>query len=177
MNCLLPGHYAANCPRKSFCKVDGCEAKRSTFLHPPSERTNNGVQSEDDAQNAYVNTGKSSRALTGAGASVTGLPIVPVKVRAKESDTLIETYALLDGGSNTSFCSNQLMKQLGVEATRTSLTLTTMERENSRRESAFVQLEVFDLDKNNFIELPLVFSTAKLPVSAESIPCQEDVDR
>ena len=40
-----------------------------------------------------------------------------------------------------------------------------------------MQLEVFDLEEENFIELPLVFSTPKLPVASESVPRQEDVDR
>ena len=52
-----------------------------------------------------------------------------------------------------------------------------MERENSKKASSLVQLEVFDLDENNFIELPLVFSTSVLPISSESVPRQEDVDR
>ena len=56
------------------------------------------------------------------------------------------------------------------------LTLTTMERGNSTKASSLVQLEVFDLDENNFIELPLVFSTPVLPVSSVSVPRQEDVD-
>jgi len=59
---------------------------------------------------------------------VTGLPVVPVKVRAKGSDITVHTYAFLDGGSNTSFCSEQLMKQLGVKGINTTISLTTMER-------------------------------------------------
>ena len=52
-----------------------------------------------------------------------------------------------------------------------------MERESSTRKCGLVQLEVFDLEEENFIELPLVFSTPKLPVASESVPRQEDVDR
>lgn len=59
---------------------------------------------------------------------MTGLPVVPVKVRAKGSDTTVHTYAFLDGGSNTSFCSEQLMKRLGVKGVNTTISLTTMER-------------------------------------------------
>ena len=69
------------------------------------------------------------------------------------------------------------MKQLVIKGTNTTLTLTTIERENSSKESALVHLEVFDLHEDNFVELPLVFSTRKLPVAADSIPCQADVDR
>ena len=59
----------------------------------------------------------------------------------------------------------------------TTLSLTTIERENSTKASSLVQLEVSDLDENNFIELPLVFSIPVLPISSESVPRQEDVDR
>jgi len=35
-NCLVTSHYAIACPKRSFCKVDGCQDKHSTFLHPPA---------------------------------------------------------------------------------------------------------------------------------------------
>ena len=176
-NCLVPGHYAVVCPKTSFCKVDGCRDKHSTFLHPLSARIDDATQPEIGAQSAYVNVGKPSLTVTGAGTSVTGLPVVPVKVKAKGSNTLLCTYAFLDGGSNTTFCSDQLLKDLGVRGIDTMLSLTTMERENNTKASSLIPLEVFDLDENNFIELPLVFSTPVLPISSESIPRQEDVDR
>ena len=157
--------------------MDGCHDKHSTFLHPPSVRFDDATQPETGAQSAYVSVGKPRRTVTGARTSVTGLPVVPVKVRAKGSNTLLLTYAFLDGGSNTTFCSDQLLKDLGVRGIDTTLSLTTMERENSTKASSLVQLEVFDLDENNFIELLVVFSTPVLPISSESVPRQEDVDR
>ena len=169
-NCLIPGHCAAVCPKTSFCKVDGCDDKHSTFLHPPAVPAPSGTQSDIGTQSAYVNVDKLQCAFSGVGGSVTGLPVVPVKVRAKGSDTTVHTYAFLDGGSNTSFCSEQLMKRLGVKGVNTTISLTTMERESSTRKCELVQLEVLDLEEENFIELPLVFSTPKLPVASESVP-------
>jgi len=52
-----------------------------------------------------------------------------------------------------------------------------MERESSTKKCELVQLEVFNLQENNIIELPLVFSTPKLPVASESVTHQKDVDR
>ena len=49
-NCLIPGHYAAACPKASFCKVNGCEDKHSTFLHPPAVRATNGMQQDVGTQ-------------------------------------------------------------------------------------------------------------------------------
>ena len=159
--CLVPGHYAIVCPTMSFRKVDGCHDKHSTFLHPPLARIDDATQPETGAQSAYVSVGKLRRTIIGARTLVTGLPVAP----AKGSNTLLSMYAFLDGGSNTTFCSDQLLEDLGVRGVNTTLLLTMMEGENSMKASSLVQLEVFDLDENNFIELPLVFSTPVLPIS------------
>ena len=110
--------------------MDGCDNKHSTFLHPPAVRTTNRAQSDVGTKSAYVNVDKLQCAFSGVGGSVTGLPVVPVKVRAKGSDTTVHTYGFLNGGSNTSFCSEQLMKRLGVKGIDTTISLTTMERES-----------------------------------------------
>ena len=120
-------------------------------------------------RNGYANTNNSRRDVIGAGVPSTGLAIVPVKVKCKDSTETILTYAFLDTGSNTSFCTNELLERLGITGKKTILSLTT--------ECRVVSLEVFSLDENDFVELPRVFSTGKLPVDESSIPRQADVDR
>ena len=68
------------------------------------------------------------------------------------------------------------MEKLAVNGEKTSLLLTTLEKQNSVTECQVFKLEVFDLEEHNFVELPTVFSTPKLPISEESIPWQEDVN-
>ena len=41
-------------------------------------------------------------------------PIVPVKVKGRGSGEIITTYALLDNGSTSTWCSENLIKKLGV---------------------------------------------------------------
>jgi len=82
------------------------------------------------ALNVYVN-GDSQCALTGVGIPTIGLPIVPVKVRARSADPPVLTYAFLDSGSNTTFCSQQLMETLAVDGEQTTLSLTTLGKQNS----------------------------------------------
>ena len=41
-----------------------------------------------------------------------GLPILPVKVKAKGGDTVVVTLAFIDNGSNTTFCTEALMNQV-----------------------------------------------------------------
>ncbi|KAK2568910.1 hypothetical protein P5673_006976 [Acropora cervicornis] len=103
----------------------------------------------DNAHKACVN-GDSQCALTGDGTSTIGLPIVPVKVKARSADPPVLTYAFLDSGSHTTFCSQTIVTECRV-----------------------FKLDVFDLNEQNFVELPTVFSTPQLPVSKINIPQQE----
>ena len=179
-----------SCPKSSYCKVPNCHTKHSTFLYakvpdrnigsPPSNENSKGDGRPAEVNNGNANNGHvnsdSCCILTGAGPSTIGLPIVPVRVEASGTEASVLTYAFLDGGSNTTFCSHQLMEKLAVNDEKTSLSLTTLEKQNSMTECRVSKLEVFDLDEHNFVEFPTVFSTPKLPVSEESIPRQEGVN-
>ena len=110
-----------------------------------------------------------------ASKSATALPIVPVRVKAKEKNRSTVTYAFLDSGSNTTFCSKKLVDTLGIEGVKTRLSLTTPAKQNCVVRCNLLSLEAFDLDENHFVDLPSVFSVPKLPVSNDSIPTQEDV--
>ena len=114
---------------------------------------------------------------TGAGAPATGLAIVPVNVRAKGKEKIIQTYAFLNPGSNTTFCTDKLIGRLGATDRKTTLSLTTMDNDNVKSQSLMVNLEVSDLQGQNTIEMRNVFSRAKLPAAVGDIPVQSDVDR
>ena len=142
-NYLLQGHVVNSCPKQSFCKVPGCRFKHSTFLHPrdytpdkiskdsspvlPREENRETANSiADNAQNRCMNATKMGSDVTGAGVIATGMPIVPVKVKCAESSRVVNTYVLLDAGSNTTFCTEELLNQLGVKGERTTVLLTTL---------------------------------------------------
>jgi hypothetical protein len=73
-----------------------------------------------------MNATKMGSDVTGAGVIATGMPIVPVKVKCAESSRVVNTYVLLDAGSNTTFCTEELLNQLGVKGERTTVLLTTL---------------------------------------------------
>ena len=184
------------CPKESFCRVTGCEvhAKHSSFLHPKpgrpianpasGDREASGIVAAQQVDNQWALNGfvrgrseaiglKTERGQE----SATALAILLVKVKAKGSDQVIQTYAFLDNGSNASFCSEELAEQLNLSEERTTLSWTTLESENSRTDCCVVSLEVLDLDEENLTELPVVFTKTRLPVTTESIASQEDVDK
>ena len=109
-NCLSPFHFSTGFKCRKECKVPGCDMRCNhlTMLI----RTENSEQNpskklpcEDEEGHFSV-----SYDYTRAGCSRKGLPIVPVKVKGHGK----KTYALLDNGSNATFCTNNLLKQLGA---------------------------------------------------------------
>ncbi|XP_074624387.1 uncharacterized protein LOC141882335 [Acropora palmata] len=124
-----------------------------------------------------VSTIDNSCSVTGAGRPRTGMAIVPVKVKRKSSDDAIVTYAFLDNGSSSTFCTESLMKQLGIEGLKTRISLTTLEKKGRLVDSFLVQdLVISDVDENNFISLPVLYTRTEIPVTKDDIPTQEDAD-
>ena len=129
-------------------------------------------------QNTSQSTGDHFCGLTTMeGSPVTALPKVAVKVKVKGSPLYIETYALLDNGSNSTFCSASLMERLMVVGKKTRLKLTTTDSSKDVDTALVNDLVVSDLDENVAIFLPEVLSRPAMPVSRDEIPKQEDVER
>ena len=123
-NCLSLFHFAAGCKRKHECTMRGCEVKRKhiTSMHnaivgfeqrrneQPKRITGEDIRDGAHSQKQFV--GLTSQ--TWAGCHTQALPIVPVKVKARGKEKIIETYALLDSRSTATFCSDSLLKRLGL---------------------------------------------------------------
>ena len=177
-NCLTPGHFVRDCPKESFCGVQGCIGKHATFLNPRSnanastastmaERSiggqGKGVEPPPVNSNA-TNNGYIKSNYSTSSHSVTRLAILPVWVKAKGHGKTVETYAFLDSGSNTSFCTEGLLEKLKCKGTKTKLSLTTLQGENEPIECSLVSLEACDLSKDNTVQLPRVYSRPTLPI-------------
>ena len=103
------------------------------------------------------------------------MPVVPVVVQAPGVDSTFETYALLDSGSTSSFCSSRLMDRLQLVGRSEILSLTTLERASSITKADIVSLQVSDLGKNSMIEIPRVYVRERLPVNADNVATLVDL--
>ena len=74
---------------------------------------------------------------------------MPVKVKARGQDKKVLTYTFPNSGSNTSFCSDALLRKLDAKGVKTTLSLTTMQTTNEAIECSLVNLEVSDLSDLN----------------------------
>ena len=61
---------------------------------------------------------KRSVTIAGGSHEFKALPIVPVKVKGRDCDEIITTYALLDNGSTLTWCSKSLAEKLGMVGPR-----------------------------------------------------------
>ena len=185
--CLSDKHVAKDCPQRKSCKFTNCLKKHRTVFHTqPREKLNSETStgsadnvsgSATQVRNAIFSTNDTSSSVTGDGRPRTGMAIVPVKVKRKGSDTAIITYVFLDSGSSSTFCTESVMKQLGIDGLKKRISLTTLEKIDSLVESFLVRdLVISDLDENNFIALPVLYTRTEMPVTKDDIPTQEDVD-
>ena len=90
---------------------------------------------------------------------------------------MFHCYALLDNGSNSTFCSFSLLERLGIGGKKTKLKLTTIGRGEEVDSFIVKDLQISDLDENVVIPLHEMLARPVMPVSKDEIPKQEDVER
>ncbi len=100
-----------------FLTCDICKHKDPTVLHIESKTQ------EVPVKNALVSLETCGH--TGSRRDECVLSIVPVQVKAKSRSTIVNTYAFLDPGSSTSFCTQHLMKKLNLSGVKTNILLRT----------------------------------------------------
>lgn len=164
--CLTYGHASNKCRRKMKCEV--CQMSHPTLLHEEGRVVKTPIPPNPPATEVIPVTvpESSSNACchTGAGESVS-VGMVPVKIRVKGTDRYVTTYAALDSHSTAAFMSEKLLKQLNIEGRDKEIFLTTMDKSDNKIQTKVVQdLEVFDMDLNHRIRIPVAYSRPTLPI-------------
>ena len=170
--CLGTGHYARVCPKKHFrCKVPSCGKEHHTLLHV-AEKMCEGKELPAGANNAE---GKVV-AATGAEESRVCLRVIAVKVRSKNGIETVETYALLDSGSEVTICSERLARSLKARGKKTSFNLTGITG-SQNIDSQLIDIAVGSMDGTTIIELDGVRTVKDIPISSQCIPKRQDLDK
>ena len=185
--CLAPGHVAKRCMNPSKCKR--CGKQHASILHEAKweklKRSGKDKQSqqlptstenneERDVPNGTGNYIDSTYHIRG---NKVALPLIPVKVTSPESQITVETYALLDTGSNVTLCHDKLMSMLNAHGRQEKMTLTTLEKEKSEATVTVLSLQVSSHDGEQCISIPQVFSRPKLNLSSDNLVTELEVQR
>ena len=115
-------------------------------------------------------------AATGAGETPVCLGIIPVKVRGKGGGKVIETYALLNNGSEVTLCHERLVKELGLDGQRFEFTLTGMTG-SEKVDSKLVDLVVKSTYDSVEVKLCSVETVVNMPTKTTCIAKREDLAR
>ena len=135
-NCLkVAKHAAKHCKSWNKCGIDNCTIKHSKFLHYAFKPSNveEMPQSDGVPENVYPELAEKTAAYNMRVSVNTtekgSLPIVPVYVESYKGDVSVKTYALLDTGSNKTFCSGSLLSLLGIKGEQNILNINTLHGE------------------------------------------------
>lgn len=178
-NCFKYGHIAVGCLAKSACEVQGCRRRHHTLLHPPPSRQT--IESRDRAAEQGAQVVSSTPLQSGQANSTSAeggkvcLRVVPVKVRRPDdASRTVDTYALLDSGSDISLCDKNRAVELGVHGTQKTFYLTTQEREDSPNVGLEISLTVEPLDGADKVDVKRLWTVDRLNASSHSIPSEHD---
>ncbi|TWW61438.1 hypothetical protein D4764_04G0000850 [Takifugu flavidus] len=119
---------------------------------------------------------------TGAGETDCLLPVVPVKVKSRNSGRSIETYAFMDPRSTATFCTADLRKKLNEKGKLTRISLSTMGENNAGEQKLITSylltdLEVCNLEGEEYLQLLKGFTHSNIPVQRENIPSQQHLQK
>lgn len=129
--CYDPGHKSHGCAQRRSCKK--CSRRHPTGLHHDNFRLNlvqtkhqnpSDHPTDDTVITDHVEMDEAVCNVVGTRNSVTAVPIVPVRLRAAESEVL--TYAMLDSCSTGTFVLEDLVTSLDVRGVDTKLMVKTV---------------------------------------------------
>ena len=188
--CLNTGHFAAKCTSGLRCRKGSCGSLlHNTTLHPPDNvgRKDQDVPSSDaDASTippstSSDNTAAITKSLTASCRSKAVaatcrkrsvyLDIVPVKVH--RGNVVVHTYALLDSGSDRTFCERRLVTELGSDLPASPVKLivqTLTDKDPDILESAMITLNISSLDNSFNMSLAEVVVVDDIPVMPTVVP-------
>ena len=169
-------HTARNYPKQRECKI--CFGKHPAHLHGfnfSSKRADGNTSSTDDDKTVKSNcayVGGSHNNYTGD-LTVLSMCVVSVRIRHEKSNKEVISFAMLDACSQGTFSTNKLMKDLGIEGTRTYINIKTLNGQEKQSTHILDGIKVCKLtpkaDKHQkWIKLPS-YTKEEIPVDRSEI--------
>ena len=153
---------SAQCSNKDGCNGKGCTyPTHHTLLHKAASDSQ-----QDESLSTLANSVNLRKFVDKK--TLPQLPVLPVKVRNGRSVQV--THALLDSGSQQTFCTNKLADRLKAEGRTRTLQIKTMcaEENASLISGKVMNLFVTGLDESRELHLTRVLAVDSLPVNVQT---------
>ena len=181
--CLNSGHIAKNCSKGLKCQKANCgSALHVTILHPPKNHVQASGSINDTAVSENLLSCNEKTSLTSltiiSHTKRTFLDIVPVRVR--KGKEFIDTYALLDSGSDRTFCERSLLEGFSSAFAHFPVKLsvqTLVSDEPEMVESSVISFNISSLDDKHTFKLHKVVVVDEIPAVPSEVPSPQDLCR
>ena len=145
--CLSKDHLLSECRSSYLCRVNNCGKKHSSSLHAYAVNQTPPIVH-------CINSNDKSKVY---------MPTVPVVING-----IFHTYALLDTGSSTTFCSKRLINQLKLQGTKISYKLRTL-NDSKNSCSDVVEFQMSSEDGTKCLYMNNVLVVDSIPVENSRI--------
>ena len=178
-NCLKVGKHTARwCRIRNCCGVQGCSSKHSKLLHDAlstSAKEKAAISMQVDKDERVDANSCACGSPESEATKKIALPIVAVRVKVHGQKDSVLTHALLDPGSNKTFCSQKLIDDLGIKGESIHLSLSTLS-DGKMCSAQVVALEVTGTrGHRKQLQLPRVYAVEGFPNLISSKATEEDI--
>ncbi|XP_062538728.1 uncharacterized protein LOC134207003 [Armigeres subalbatus] len=165
--CLYP-HGKWPC-KASLCGTDGCQQRHHRLLHPGNPTQERESTDFPNAVSGVVSVHQNSH-------NKVLFRIVPVVLHANGKS--VETFAFLDGGSDSTLVEKSLIEHLGIQGPVSPLCMQwTNGVKRTEEDSMAVQFQISGLDQSKQFQLKDVHTVDNLNLPRQSIHFEELTSR
>ena len=175
--CLKPGHMTSRCVSNEHCVIKGCSNRNHhTLLHNHDVKSTTAA---NDSIKAASNVVQQKETTTCAKSTIVNydayLAVLPVTLSSCESQ--ICAYALLDSGSQRSFCFQSIADQLNLVGKREILYIKTLSSKKDAKPAFSMQVsyKVCALNDGCSKVMKQVLTVDALPLLNNLIPLMVDL--
>ena len=165
--CLKRNHTVKYCKFAKPCGVNSCQMRHHKILHGSKRISRSSMKPEAPVEDSS-SAARLVAASGGRGQSITLLQLVPVTILARNGKCKT-VCALLDPGSQTSLCCEDVVAELGLSGEGQLLRLQSVEGCGAAQKTKRLQLTILPAEDKPPIIVPEAFSVREIKVTVPNV--------
>ena len=174
-NCLISSeHRVHNCSKSFGCAIRNCKLWHHSLLHEALDYSNDKQGEEKNVKQSYASSPGKLDTLEKTDSDKVCLPIVKVKVKDVSNHNSF-SLALLDPGSDSTFCSKALLRELGLQGDCIKTRIDTI----NPGQATYVELTSLEImgKRGKPFLLSNVYAVDNIPGMGNSVAIRRDTEK